>query len=103
MYNDGNISITYSNGNLSVQCKSSTSNNIRNLKPTPKVRNTSGDDPRVQPENPIAIYAGEVKASCEGYITFPDNKQEEFEFNEEDKEIVWTGYDARDKWIKGCF
>ena len=101
MYNDGNISITYSNGNLSVQCKSSTSNNIRNLIPTLKVRNTSGDDRRVQPENSIAI--GEVNALCEGYIKFPNNKQEAFEFNEEDKEIVWTGYDARDKWIKGCF
>ena len=24
-----------------------------------------------------------------------------FEFNEEDKEIVWSGERARDKWIKG--
>ena len=103
MYNDGNISITYNNGNLSVQFKSSSSNNMRNLKPTLKVRNTSGDDRRVQPENPIAIYIGEVEASYKGYITFPDNKQEAFEFNEEDKEIVWTGDNARDKWIKGCF
>ena len=101
MYNDGNISITYNNGNLSVQFKSSSSNNKRNLIPTLKVRNTSGDDRRVQPENSIAI--GEVNALCKGYVKFPNNKQEAFEFNEEDKEIVWTGYDARDKWIKGCF
>ena len=58
---------------------------------------------------------GEVKHSCEGFITFDDNKQKTFEFNENDKEIVWYGSHvtyrsikdcfnlATDKWIKGCF
>ena len=58
---------------------------------------------------------GEVKVSCEGFITFGDNKQKTFEFNEEDKQIVWYGSHvtdklikdcfshATDKWIKGCF
>ena len=41
-----------------------------------------------------------VKPSCEGYITFGGNKWE-FEFNVEDKEIIWYGRRARDKWIRG--
>ena len=44
---------------------------------------------------------GSVKPSCEGYITFYNNEQETFEFNEEDKEIIWSGEHAIDKWIKG--
>ena len=46
---------------------------------------------------------GKVKPSCEGYITFVDNEHETFEFNEEDKEIIWYGSHARDKWIRGSF
>ena len=45
---------------------------------------------------------GKVKPSCKGYITFGGNKQE-FEFNVEDKEIIWYGSRARDKWIRGSF
>ena len=44
---------------------------------------------------------GKVKPSCEGYIVFEDNEQETFEFNEEDKEIVWYGDHSRDKWKQG--
>ena len=49
------------------------------------------------------IYIGKIRPSCEGYITFGDNKQKEFEFNEKNKEIFWTGPDAEDKWIRGYF
>ena len=51
-------------------------------------------------------FTGKVKPSCEGYIVFDDTEQETFEFNEEDKEIVWYGDRAREKWIQGwlcCF
>ena len=48
-------------------------------------------------------FTGKVKPSCEGYIVFDDTEQETFEFNEEDKEIVWYGDRARDKWIQGWF
>ena len=101
MYNQGNINLTYHNGILSVECKNSSSNNITKLKLSHKVGITSGDDRLVQLENSIVKYKGEVKPSCEGYITFADNKQETFEFSEENKEIVWTGPDAKDKWIRG--
>ena len=75
IYNDGNISISYQNGDLYVHFKNSSRENI----------------------------IGKVKPTCEGYITFGDNEQETFEFNEEDKEIVWYGDHAKDKWIRGCF
>ena len=101
MYNQGNINLTYHNGILSVECKNSSGNSITKLKPSHKVGITSGDDRLVQLENLIVKYNGEVKPSCEGYITFTDNKQETFEFSEENKEIVWTGPDAKDKWIRG--
>ena len=72
MYNQGNINITYDNGNISVEFKNLTDK-----------------------------YTGEVKPSCEGHITLADNEKKTFEFSEENKEIVWTGLDARDKWIRG--
>ena len=37
------------------------------------------------------------------YIYIDYNSQKEFEFNEKTKEIVWSGPDAEDKWIEGCF
>ena len=73
IYNDGNITISYHGGDLQVHIKNSNREN----------------------------FAGSVKPSCEGYITFGNNEQEAFEFNEEDKEIIWSGERARDKWIKG--
>ena len=51
----------------------------------------------------IEKFTGKVKPSCEGYMVFDDNEQKAFEFNEEDKEIVWYGDRARDKWIQGWF
>ena len=101
MYNQGNINLTYHNGILLVECKSSSGNNIRKLKLSHKVEITSCEDGLVQLENSTAHYKGEVNASCEGYIKFADNKKEAFEFSEKNKEIVWTGPDARDKWIRG--
>ena len=101
MYNQGNISLTYHNGTLVVEYKSSSGNNITKLKPSYKVETTSGDDGREQLESSTVKYKGEVKPSCEGYIAFANNKQEPFEFSEENKEIVWIGPDARDKWIRG--
>ena len=75
MYNDGTINITYQNGKLHVQIKSSTYKKI----------------------------AGVVKPSCKGNITFDDNVKETFEFNKKDKEIVWYSGHGRNKWIKGYF
>ena len=49
------------------------------------------------------VYIGKIQPSCDGYITFYYNSQKEFEFNEKTKEIVWSGPDAEDKWIEGCF
>ena len=74
MYNNSSISISYYNGNLKVQ-----------------FTNKSG------------INFGKIRPSCDGYITFGNNEQEEFEFNEKKKEITWNGPDAKDKWIRGCF
>ena len=54
------------------------------------IKNSSGEN-----------FTGSVKPSCEGYITFDNNEQETFEFNEEDKEIIWSGERARGKWMKG--
>ena len=101
MYNQGNINLTYNNGNLDVEYKNSSGNNITKLKPSHKREITSGDDGREQLENSTVKYKGEVEPSCEGYIIFADNKQETFKFSEENKEIVWTGPDARAKWIRG--
>ena len=75
MYNNGSVNISYQNGDLRVHCQNSSSKNI----------------------------IGEVKPSCEGFIIFGDNKQKPFEFNEEDKEIVWYDSHATDKSIKDCF
>ena len=75
IYSHGNITISYQGGNLQVHIKNSGREN----------------------------FTGSVKPSCEGYITFGDNEQETFEFNEEDREIIWSGDCARDKWIKGWF
>ena len=87
MYNNGSVNIRYQNGDLRLHCQNSSSKNI----------------------------IGEVKPSCEGFIAFGNNNQKTFEFNEEDKEIVWYGIHATDKsrrdcfsratdkWIKGCF
>ena len=75
MYNNGSVNISYQNGDLRVHCQNSGSKNI----------------------------IGKVKPSCEGFITFGDNKQKTFEFNEADNEIVWYGSHATDKSIKGCF
>ena len=75
MYNNGSVNISYQNGDLRVHCQNSSSKNI----------------------------IGEVKPSCEGFITFGDNKQKPFEFNEENKEIVWYDSHATDKSIKDCF
>ena len=86
MYNQGNINLTYHNGILIVENKTET---------------ISGDKGRVQLQNLTVKYEGKVKPSCEGYITFADNKQETFKFNEKNKEIVWNGPDARDNWIRG--
>ena len=99
MYNEGNISITYDNGTLVVEYKSSSGNNITKF--NYKVEFTSRDDGREQLESSTVKYKGEVKPSCEGYIAFANNKQEPFEFSEENKEIAWIGPDARDKWIRG--
>ena len=99
MYNEGNISITYDNGTLVVEYKSSSGNSITKL--NYKVEITSRDDGREQLESSTVKYKGEVKPSCEGYIAFANNKQEPFEFSEENKEIAWIGPDARDKWIRG--
>ena len=74
MYNDGSINIIYENGNLHVQ-----------------IRNSSKS------------IVGKVKPSCEGSIIFGDNEQKTFEFNEKNKQIVWYGRRAVNKWIKGCF
>ena len=51
----------------------------------------------------IEKFTGKVKPSCEGYIVLDGNELKKFEFNEEDKEIVWYGDRARDKWIQGWF
>ena len=75
MYNNGSINISYQNGDLRVHCKNSSSK----------------------------IFTGKVKPSCEGHITFVDNEQKTFQFNEEDKEVVWYDGHATDKWIGGCF
>ena len=101
MYNQGNINLTYDNGFLVVEYKNSGGNNVTRLKPFHKVDSTSCHDGLVQLENSTVKYVGEVKPSCEGYMKFADNKQEAFKFSEEKKEIVWTGPDARDKWIRG--
>ena len=93
MYNQGNINITYDNGNISVEFKNLSGYNITKFKIYHGVENEN--------ENSTDKYTGEIKPSCEGHITFADNKKETFEFSEESKEIVWTGPDARDKWIKG--
>ena len=74
MYNDSKINISHNNGDLEVQ-----------------YANSSG------------INSGKIRPSCEGYILFGDNGKKEFEFNEKNKEIVWTGPDAEDKWIGGYF
>ena len=78
MYNDGRIKITYRNGDLHVQIRSSSINN----------------------------FFGKVKASCEGSISFDYDMQLTFEFNEKGKVINCyrnaAGY-ARNKWIKGWF
>ena len=75
MYNDGRMNISFQNGSLHVHFKNSSRNTI----------------------------IGKVKPSCEGYITFGDNEQKRFKFNEEDKEIAWYGDQAIDKWIRGYF
>ena len=51
----------------------------------------------------IKTFTGNIKPSCKGYIEFDNNEPKTFEFNEEDKEIVWYGDRARDKWIQGWF
>ena len=101
MYNEGNINLTYRNGELLVERRNMSRNNITDFKPSQKVRNTSGDDRWVHIKNWPFRYDGVVQPSCEGYIIFDDNKQETFEYSEENKEIVWTVPDTRDKWIKG--
>ena len=77
MYDDGRINIIYKNGDLRVKIRNSSNNNI----------------------------VGKVKPSCEGKISFNNNEQETFEFNENDKEINWysNASHGRNKWIKGCF
>ena len=75
MYNDGSVNISYQNGDLRLHCQHSSSENI----------------------------IGKVKPSCQGFITFGNNEQKIFEFNEKDKEIVWYGSHTTDKWIRGCF
>ena len=84
-----------------MELRTLSGNNITNPKPSQNIGITSGDDRWVQLENPTVKYNGTVQPSCEGYIIFPDNKRETFEFSEESKEIVWTGSDARQKWIRG--
>ena len=101
MYNEGNVNLTYHNGIVVVECKNLSGSNITKLNPSHEVEITSGRDGPVQRENSTVKYKGEVKPSCEGYITFADNKHETFEFSEAKKEIVWTGPDTRDKWIRG--
>ena len=101
MYNQGNINLTYHDGNLLVERRNLSGNNITNAKPSKKFGITSDDDRWVQLENPTVKYNGRVEPSCKGYIIFADNKQERFEFSEESKEIVWTGPDATQKWIRG--
>ena len=73
MYNNSSINISYYNGDLEVQ-----------------FTNTSG------------INTGKIRPFCQGYINIGNNKQKTFEFNEENKEIVWDGPDADYKWIGGC-
>ena len=73
MYNDSSINISYYNGDLEVQ-----------------FTNSSG------------INTGKIRPSCQEYIKFGNNEQKAFEFNEENKEIVWDGPDADYKWIGGC-
>ena len=51
----------------------------------------------------IKNFTGNIKSSCKGYIEFDNNEPKRFEFNEEDKEIVWYGDSAREKWIQGWF
>ena len=75
MYNDESVNISYQNGDLRLHCQHSSSESI----------------------------IGKVKPSCEGFITFGNNEQKTFEFNEKDKEIVWYGSHTTDKWIRGCF
>ena len=74
MYNDGSVNVSYQNGDLHLHCQNFSNENI----------------------------IGKVKPSCEGFIIFGASEQKTFEFNEEDKEIVWYGSNATDKWIRGC-
>ena len=101
MYNQGNINIMYDNGNISVEFKNLSDNNLTKLKPYYRYEITSGHNGQEKHEKLTGKYTGEVKPSCEGYITIADNEKKTFEFSEENKEIVWTGPDARDKWIRG--
>ena len=87
MYNDSRINISYHNGDLEVQIISIKTPQIGTVKYTYL----------------SSIYIGKIRPSCKGYITFGDKGQKEFEFNEKNKEIVWTGPDAEDKWIGGYF
>ena len=74
MYNDSSINISYHNGNVQVQFGNLSGKNI-----------------------------GVIKPSCEGFIKFGSNEQKSFLFNEENKEIIWSGPEAEGKWIRGCF
>lgn len=77
-YNNSSINISYDNGNLEVKIRS-------------------------EKTNQSSINIGKIRPSCDGHITFGDNEQKEFEFNEKKKEIAWTRSGAEDKWIGGCF
>ena len=73
MYKDGSINISYHNGNLRVEFK-----------------------------DPLKNFSyGKIKATCDGYITFGNDEQSGFEYNEKNKEILWDITSRRDKWIKG--
>ena len=77
MYSDGSINVSYNghnNDNIQVYCKNSSQ-----------------------------TYYGTVKPSCEGYITFDNKEEKAFEFDQRNKEIVWSDPDAGEKWIRGCF
>ena len=101
MYNQGNINLTYENGNISVEFKNLSGNNITKFKIYHRNEITSDHNCQEKHENSTDKYTGEVKPSCEGHITFADNKKESFQFSEENKEIIWTCPDVRDKWIRG--
>lgn len=105
MYNGGSINISYHNGDLLVQIKKAnlSGEGIGKRKPTPKGENTLDDNLHLQYENSISKYKGKVNPSCEGYIIIDDDKQETFEFSEENQEIVWTAPDTRAKWMRGCY